>query len=144
MKLVSSLRNLGAVVLAAGLVVNSNAFAGSSSDSAMVSQSDWYLHVDVEALKQSSLRHKFADQPDEGVSVLRSLVGDKVVDETRYITMYGDIKDKNNKTILAKGNYPKSGEDLISKWKSTRFKPVSGVRRQIDLFWRNQKSKSRY
>ena len=39
-----------------------------------------------------------------------------MVDETRYVTMYGDIKSGTNKTILAKGNYAKSADDLIGKW----------------------------
>ncbi|MCW8876694.1 MAG: hypothetical protein OQJ89_12915 [Kangiellaceae bacterium] len=117
MKIVSSLRNLGALVFAAGLSFQSVAFAGTSNDSAMVSQSDWYLHVDVGALKLSSLRHKFGEEPGEGVSVLKSLLGDKVVDETRYVTMYGDIEDDANRTVLAKGNYAQSTDDLIGKWK---------------------------
>ena len=74
MKVVSSLRNLGALVFAAGLSFQSVAFAASSNDSAMVSQSDWYLHVDVAAMKQSSLRHKLGDEPDEGVRRIEELV----------------------------------------------------------------------
>ncbi|WP_196137655.1 hypothetical protein [Aliikangiella sp. G2MR2-5] len=88
---------------------------------AQLPDSDWYLHVDIASLKNSQLREKISiesqDGVAEGLNVANQLLGKSFVNNTRYLTAWGDIKDKGDKSIFVQGSYAGKQSEIVENWK---------------------------
>ncbi len=70
-------------------------------------QADWYLHVDIQAIKQSSLKDLIEYKSDDNdVDKLLTLaLGEQLKQETEQITIYGAHTGFNDFTLMMQGDF---------------------------------------
>lgn len=76
-----------------------------SSKATNMTASDWYLHMDVNALKQSVIGQKIAEEKSEEISRIKKVLGSELVDKVNYLTIQGGVSHSKPKIMLVQGDF---------------------------------------
>ena len=111
------------LAVAAGLFLAVSPLTSAQS----IQESDWYVQLDIQSLQNSQLRESVKPEANEGISIAESLLGEGFVKNTQYLTAFGDIKENNRKTVMARGNYAQSKTDLVKRFADLGLNEVSQI-----------------
>lgn len=110
------------IALSASLI-SGHALAENSKNEAIQVQEDWYLHLDVQALRSSALAIHVANKEASETHLFKAFLGEEIIDSVRYISFRGYLNQDDNKVMLVEGAFDKKNNrnSLASKLKALGF-----------------------
>ncbi|NVJ59511.1 MAG: hypothetical protein HWE27_03930 [Gammaproteobacteria bacterium] len=90
-------------------------------------QDDWYLHMDIAALRKSLLGKKLESEQSDGQKIIDEFFGKELSERVEYISVRGQLDKDDTKTLLIQGKFdePALQKLLHSKMKDIGFKTLS-------------------
>ncbi len=95
---------LGYLALSATLF-SGHAVADMSKTETVTAQEDWYLHLDVQALRNSALAIHVANKEASETNLFKAFLDEEIIDSVRYISFRGYLNQDDNKVMLVEGAF---------------------------------------
>jgi hypothetical protein len=92
---------------------------------------DWYLHMDINAIKASQLSNSLDAERKQGIKFLNALLGESLTNQANYLTLQSELDGKQRQVVI-EGDFA-DGQLLNSRLKQLGFEQTINFKDNIIL-----------